>query len=459
MRQTDQLPSASVNEVPGPRGYPFIGILPQLRKSHFLFFADMARQYGDIVHLPAGPRQFYLINRPDGVKRVLVDHHQNYCKGRRTEQNLKLLFGKGLITSEGSFWLRQRRLAQPAFHLQRLSSLVNVMVSETALLLQRWRSFTPLQEPLDVAQEMMRLTLRIVIKTILGLEQETDIEKVGQTSTSALEYITRRAYALWSPPVWIPTPRNLRFRKNVSILDQVVYQIIQQHRTSSREVADLLSMLLGACDEETEEQMSDHQLRDEVITMLVAGHETTANALSWTWYLLSQHHPVQACLLEELSRVLNGRNPLLEDLSRLVYTRMVIEESMRLYPPVALFFRTPLKEDEVCGYRIPAGVEVVLSPYAMHRHPAYWKRPDEFDPTNFSPKEVETRPEFAYFPFGGGPRRCIGNHFAMMEAQIILAMVAQSFRLQLVAGHPIEPKSAVTLRPRYGLPVTLHELK
>ncbi|MDP3767798.1 MAG: cytochrome P450, partial [Dehalococcoidia bacterium] len=252
-----------------------------------------------------------------------------------------------------------------------------------------------------------------------------------------------------------PTPTNLRFRRAMRTLDDIVYGMIEARRNNGADKDDLLSMLLEARDEETGEGMSDKQLRDEVFTMFTAGHETTAAALAWTWYLLSQHPEAEGRLHNELGSVLSGRTPGLDDLQRLPYTRMVIEETLRLYPPVWSIGRMALREDTVLGYRIPAKGQVLLSSYVTHRHPEFWDEPERFDPERFAPERAASRPRYAYFPFGGGPRQCIGNEFAMMEAQLALATLAQRYRLRLVPGQVVEPEPAVTLRPRHGVMVTV----
>ncbi len=260
------------------------------------------------------------------------------------------------------------------------------------------------------------------------------------------------------PPLSVPTPRNLRMQRTIHTLDQLVYRMIAERRSRETERDDLLSMLLSAQDEETGQGMNDRQVRDEVMTLLLAGHETTANTLTWTWYLLSQSPEVERRLHAELNEVLDGRVPTVADLPELKYTRMVIEEALRLYPPTPLLSRKAIAGDEVQGYPIAANSMIMISPYAVHRHPALWEEPERFDPERFTPERAAARSAYAYFPFGGGPRICIGNNFAMMEAQLILSTVAQRYQLRLIPGHPVEPQMVVTLRPRYGLPMTLHPL-
>ncbi len=441
---------------PGPRGHALLGSLPAYRQGRLRFFTDTAREYGGVVRVRLGPRVIHLVSHPDGIKHILQDNHRNYRKGERYDRLVPVL-GRGLLTSEGEFWLRQRRLAQPAFHRQRLGAFATIMTEATAAMLARWEREAWRGQPLDIAAEMMRLTFAIVGRTLFSADVSGEADAVGQALTIALREADRRIRSTIPLPERLPTARNRRVREAIRTLDGVVYNLIAARRDGrdARE-GDLLAMLLAARDEETGEGMSDRQLRDEVMTIVLAGHETTANALAWTWYLLSQHPEAEEHLRAEVATALSGRTPGIEDLAALSYTRMVIEEAMRLYPPAWAVGRTALVDDEIGGYRIPAGKTVVLSPYVTQRLPQFWDDPERFAPERFRPERVAARPRFAYFPFGGGPRLCIGNGFAMLEAQLIVAMVAGRYRLRLVPGQRVEPEPMVTLRPRGGLPMTLH---
>ena len=330
------------------------------------------------------------------------------------------------------------------------------MTSAIGSMLERWQHAVTHHQPLDVAEEMMRLTLRIVGQALFNIDLSDETGIVGQAFTALMapfmDYIYHPV-----PPLGFPTPRNRRIQQSIRTLDAVVLDIITEHCRSGAGNDDLLSMLLEAREEEIGEQMNDRQLRDEVMTLLLAGHETTSNALSWAWYLLSQYPDAERCLHAELEQVLGGRTPAVEDLSRLTYTRMVLEETLRLYPPAVGFNRKALADDEVGGYFVPAVTLIWLSPYVTHRHPDFWERPEVFDPERFSSERSAGRPHFAHYPFGGGPRLCIGNHFAMMEAQLVLATIAQRYQLRLVPDHRVEPQVLLTLRPRGGLPMTLLE--
>jgi cytochrome P450 len=444
---------------PGLRQYlplPY-GWVRQAQRDPLNFFLEGRQRFGDVFRYQVGPYVFFLLSHPDHIKHVLQDHARNYPRSW-FYNFVKLVLGEGLVTSEGAFWRRQRRLAQPAFHRQRIAALAGIMAEMTAAMLARWRGHAGTGQPLDVAAEMMRLTLGIAGQTLFSTDVSGEAAVVGQALPVAMAYINFRINHPIAWPVSVPTPRNLRFKKAMGALDRVVYGIIAQRRKEAKDRGDLLSMLLLARDEETGEGMSDQQLRDEVITFLLAGHETTGVALSWIWYLLSQHPAVERRLRGEVATVLNGRTPTVHDLPHLTYTRMVIEEAMRLYPPVWGIDREVLADDEVGGYHIPAKSVVVLSQFVTHRHPAFWDNPEGFDPERFTPERVAQRPRYAYFPFAGGPHQCIGNEFALMEAQLVVAMVTQTYRLQLMPGYRVEPDPIFTLRPRPGVVMTVERV-
>ena len=440
---------------PGPRGSILFGNLYDVRRDPLRFYLEAQRHYGDVVRLRSFyPFTWHLISHPDDIEHVLRGNYQNYPKGMLIKQ-VAALAGQGLVTSEGELWLRQRRLAQPAFHRQRLAALAGTMAGAAEALVERWHAPAMREQPIDVAVEMMRLTLQVVGQALFSTDISGAADAVGRAMPVALEHIDYRMTHIKLLPDRFPTPRNRRFWQAKRTLDQVVYNTIEERRRAGTDQGDLLSMLLLARDEETGTGMSDTLLRDEVMTILVAGHETTAVALSWTWYLLAQHPEVERRLHAELDAVLGGRTPTFEDLPSLPYTKMVIEETMRLYPPAWGMVRQAREADEIGGYHIPANSIIAIVQYVTHRHQDFWDRPEEFDPERFTPERSASRPRFAYFPFGGGPRQCIGNNFAMMEAQLILATVAQRYRLRLVPGHPVEPRPMLTLRPRYGIRMTV----
>jgi cytochrome P450 len=436
---------------PGPKGYLFLGSLPDFRRDMLGFFARCAWKYGDCVAFRLGWKPCLFINHPDLIEQVLVTDHRRFTKRTFALRLLVPMLGNGLLTSEGDFWLRQRRLAQPAFHPSRIAAYSNIMVSHTERLLARWRD----GETRDVHAEMMSLALGIVAKTLFDAEVGEDVRVVGEALDRMMAYFSSRFEGFFPMPPSFPTPANLRLRRAVWRLNEIVYRIIQERRTSGADRGDLLSMLLHAQDEGDGSQMTDQQLRDEFVTLFLAGHETTANALSWTWYLLAQHPEVEAKLAAELHAVLGGRSPTLADLPRLAYTERVVLESMRLFPPVWGFGREALEEVELGGYRIAPGTTVMMLQWTMHRHPRYFDNPDAFEPDRWADGLAKRLPKYAYFPFGGGPRICIGNSFAMMEAVLVLATLAQQFRFTLVPGQRVIPWPSITLRPKGGIRTVL----
>jgi cytochrome P450 len=448
---------ASGRTAPGPQLGLLEALLRNRKPAHQLDLLTRAsREYGPIVRISVGKRFLHLLDDPDYIRHVLQGNARNYRKSINYEP-LKLVIGEGLLTSEGLSWRRQRRLIQPAFHRRKLETLASVIVEETETVSARWARRAASQEPLNVAAEMTGLTLRAVSRSLLGSDIAHDTHQISEAQAFLNRYVDSRMGGFIHLPPRVPTPRNLRFKRALADLDSVVYGIIDQRIGRNDAGDDLLGMLLEARDEQTGEAMTRVQLRDEVATILLAGHETTANALSWTWYLLAQDKRVQNKLHEELDNTLRGRAPVFADLVELSYTRAVFEEALRLYPPAWAISRRPVEDDVVGGYRIPAGSTVLLSPYVTHRNPRFWANPGAFDPERFYPASARDRPAYAYFPFGGGPRKCIGNGFAMMEAQLVLATLAQRYRLRLLPGQLMEPEPLVTLRPKYGIFATPEE--
>jgi cytochrome P450 len=424
-------------------------VLPQLRSDPVGTFLDAADQYGDIAHLKAGPYHGFLLSDPADIKHVLQDNARNYHKSP-LYQRLRDSLGNGLLTSEDSFWLRQRRLAQPAFHRQRLVAMADVMVSCAEQRLDRWEQTAANGETIDLVAEMMTLTQAIIVRTMFS----TDLGETAEIVNRTWPIINRRiGETFWSTKLetTLPLPANRRFARALRELDTVVYRIIADRRQTRRDEADLLSMFLSARDEETGAGMTDRQLRDEVMTMLLAGHETTSLALSWTYYLLSRHPETERTITDEVDRVIGDRRPGFTHGDQLVYTRRVLEESLRLYPPAWGFSRLALGDDQIGGYRVPNGSIVFLIPFVIHRRPKLWPDPERFDPDRFTPEHESARPRFAYIPFGGGPRGCIGNQFAMLEAQLIVAAIAQRYRIELVPEQTIRPEPLITLRPTPGI--------
>jgi cytochrome P450 len=434
---------------PGPRGYPLVGVLPSLRSDPIRTFLDAADRYGDLVHMKAGPYHGYLLSDPAHVRHVLQDNARNYHKSPLYDR-LRDNLGNGLLTSEDAFWLRQRRLAQPAFHRQRLMAMAGAMVACTEQMLERWDRAAHAGATIEVVEEMMALTQAIIVRTMFS----TDLGGAADVVNRTWPIINRRiGETFWATKLEtsLPLPANRRFWRALGELDAVVYRIIADRRRSGRDEPDLLSMFLSARDEETGEGMTDRQLRDEVMTMLLAGHETTSLALSWTYYLLSRHPDVDRGIADEVDRVVGDERPSFAHLDRLVRTRRAIDESLRLYPPAWGFSRRAMGDDEIGGYRVPKGSLVYVIPFVLHRRPALWPDPDRFDPERFAPELELLRHKFAYIPFGGGPRGCIGNHFAMIEAQLIVASIAQRYRVELLPDQRVRPEPLITLRPSPGL--------
>lgn len=436
-------------QAPGPGG--FLSARP-LMLDPLPFLEKMFRNYGDVVRMRILNLRVYAVAHPEGIKHVLQDNHRNYRKSFDYKILARLL-GQGLVTSEGSLWLKQRRLMQPTFHRQKITGFGALMADCTLQMLERWREGAERREVFDVTTEMMRLTLQIVGRALLSMDLTAQADLIGRNMTIANERFGEMGLSAFAP--WLPTPGNLRFRNAAAVLRKIVLQIIAERRRDGRDYGDLLSMLLAVRDEETGEGMDDEQLRDEVLTLILAGHETTATALSWTWYLLSQNPETERKLHAELDVRLGGRAASVADLPNLPYTGMVIDEAMRLYPPVWAVGRQAIAEDQIMGYCVPKGSNLLLSQWLAHRHPAFWDEPERFEPERFSTGRAAGRPRYAFFPFGGGPRMCIGNLFALTEAQIVLATVAQKYRLRVPANHPVEPLPLVTLRSRHGINVTL----
>lgn len=450
---------------PGPSGTMLSGSLRAMRRDELGMLVEAANRYGDVVRFEFGPRTAhlpaFLIRRPEHVHHVLFDAREQYPKSF-DYQLLARILGQGLVTSEGQLWARQRRLIQPAFRHSEVLGFTEAMIEASIEVQRHWSDLAASAAPVDVASEMMRLTLDVVGRTLFSSDLAGEVDSISPAVGVLVRDLVERMSSgpgiatLLLPQ--LPTPANRRVRHALATLDTVVARLIARRRTLAEDErpADLLSMLLAARDEHTGEAMPDHQIRDEVMTFLVAGHETTANALAWSWYLLSTHPLVAGMLREELRSVLAGRAITAEDLEKLTYTKAVIQESMRLYPPVAAIGREARADDQIDGFAIPARATVLISPWVSHRNPEFWPSPEAFDPERFLPGGPE-HPRLSYIPFGGGPRQCIGGAFALQEALIALGTLAARFDPALVAGHRVEPQLGITLRPRYGLSMTIRE--
>jgi len=416
------------------------------------FIMSTTQRYGDLVHFDLGITHAYLVNQPEAIKHILQDNHRNYTKDTIQYNSLATITGRGLLTSDGDLWFRNRRLEQPAFSRSRVLALDEVVVPAVQAMLARWKAALAGGQPVvDVDAAMMQVTLQVVGKALFGIDLSRDAHSLTGAVLTCLDHIVYKARRMIVPPDWVPLPRSLRFKRALRLLDEAVYALIDARLAADSPGGDLLGMLLQARDPDNGQAMSRQQLRDEVITLLIAGHETVASALTWTFYLLSQSPQAAAVMGAEVQRVLGGRLPTSGDLPDLAYTGQVFDEALRLYPPAWLITRKSLAADCLDGRDVLAGALFIISPYAVHRHPQVWAEPEAFDPGRFAAGAERLRPRFAYIPFGGGPRLCIGNHFALTEARLILAMVAQSFRLELLPGSKVVPDPLVTIRPHGGL--------
>lgn len=438
---------ATVREAPGPKRTLWPGRqMWGFRSDPLGFLSRLARRYGDVSQFRIGPQRAFFLNHPDLIRDLLVTHHERFHKGRAL-QRAKRLLGEGLLTSEEEFHRRQRRLAQPAFHRQRINAYGAQMVEYAERTAARWQE----GETLDVSREMMRLTLAIAGKTLFDADVESEADEVGDALTDVMELFGYLMIPYSELLEHLPLPHTRRFQRARARLDAVIYRIIEDRRRDGRDHGDLLSMLLLAVDEEGDRTgMTNEQLRDEAMTIFLAGHETTANALAWTFYLLSQHPEAEGRLHAELDEVLKGAAPAAEAVPALRYTEMVVAEAMRLYPPAWAVGRTAIADHEAAGYHIPRGSLVLASQFVMHRDARYFPDPERFDPERFTAEARAARPAFAYFPFGGGPRRCIGEGFAWMEATLVLASIARRWRLRLAPGRRVEMQPRLTLRPAKG---------
>ncbi|MHB1558639.1 MAG: cytochrome P450 [Isosphaeraceae bacterium] len=432
-----------------PPGPPRRGLSGNLRA----FSADRlgsldrwAREYGDLVSARFGPMPILFTNHPDLVEEVLVHQNRKFIKHYRLRQ-AKLTLGQGLLTSEGDFWRQQRKLAQPAFHRDRIAGYAALMVEYTDRLLAEWSD----GQARDIQADMMRLTLEIVTKALFGAELGNDAHEVRE----AMETLMHSFLATTASPVivprWIPTPNNLRVKAAIRRLDRVLFRIITRRREENQDRGDLLSMLLAARDDESGRGMTDRQLRDECMTLFLAGHETTASTLAWAWWLLAQHPEAEARLHDEVDAVLGDRLPALADLPRLTFADRIITETLRLYPPGWMLGRESIAPFELGGYRFGKGVTVFMTTYVIHRDPRWFDDPEAFRPERWADGLLQRIPRYAYFPFGGGPRICIGNNFALMEATLVLATIARKYRLCLAPGATVEVLPSMTLRPSHGM--------
>ncbi|MGQ0793597.1 MAG: cytochrome P450 [Deltaproteobacteria bacterium] len=432
----------------GPKGLPLVGCLIPFLRDPLGFLLECVRRGDDIINFRLGYKNIFLLNHPDYIQEVMTNHYANFTKGVAWERG-KIVLGEGLLTSEGEFHRRQRRLAQPAFHRQRIASYAAVMSDCSARLRDEWRD----GGIADISQEMYRLTLTIVSKTLFGADVESDTQEISHALT-VFRQNWWRTFIMPHLPFYktlekLPIPAIAHSNEAKRRLDAVVYRIIRSRR-GGRDTGDLLSMLLAASDADGDNSsMTDTQARDEVMTIFLAGHETTASSLSWAWHLIAEHPEVERKLHAEIDSVLGGRLPEFDDAARLRYTKAVFAEALRLYPPVWLTPRLAQRDYRLGSYTIPAGSILLICPYSIHRHPGYFADPLAFNPERWSAQPADTpSTRFAYIPFGGGPRHCIGEQFAWTEAILVLAAVAQRWRMKSEPGYSVEPEPYVTLRPK-----------
>jgi cytochrome P450 len=434
----------------GPRSLFPGRFLRVMQRDPIPFLNGLAREYGDAVSFRIGPQLLAFFNHPDLVKELLVTHHRSFHKSL-VMQRTKVILGEGLLTSEEEFHKRQRRLAQPAFHRERIARYAEVMVERAAAMRERWRDGAVV----DIHHEMMRLTLSVVAKTLFDAEVEGEEDEIGTALTNLIDLFPLLMNPFSPTLLKLPLPSTIRFRGAIKRLDRTIYGIIEERRASGEDRGDLLSMLLLAQDEEGDGGgMSDVQLRDEAMTIFLAGHETTANALAWTFYLLAQHPDVAQQLSRVLDEILGDRLPTAADYPRLQYVEMVLAESMRLFPPAWAVSRYSIEDVSIGGWDLPKGAVAIVSQSVIHRDPRFWPDPERFDPLRFTAEGKASRPKYAYFPFGAGPRMCIGEGFAWMEGVLLLATLAQKWRMELRSRN-VTPQASITLRPKGGIAMKL----
>lgn len=429
------------------RGAPLVGVIPALRRNPLRFFVETVRDYGDTVLLDVGFEKILMVSRPSSIKHVMQDNRLNYQKSKFVKM-LEPILGDGMFLAEGETWVEQRQTSAPCFQGQHLKAMTRQMRDATSDMVYRWSQKEMQSETIDISQEMMRLALDMVLRSLFSVRLDDRFDTVYDSLTTILRATEKRFWALVPTPQWLPTGENRDYHQALQALDDFVYGIIEERRRDPGEHEDLLTVLLRAADQKGDSPAGRKILRDQVLSIILAGHDTTANGLAWSWILLSQHLDVARKLRAEVDRVLGKRLVTFDDIPNLPYTRAVFDEAIRLYPPLWTYSRSAIADDNIGGLDIPAGTNVMLCAYAVHRRPELWSDPEGFDPDRFAPDAAQKIDRFAYIPFGGGPRRCLGARFATLEATVALAMVSQLFKLELVPGQDLEPEPMITLRPR-----------
>jgi len=448
---------AQPKAIPLTKGMALVGSLPQIIKNPFGFLKQARETYGDIYNLNLGISKMLILNNPRQMQHVFVDNVQNYRKGGGMWDAVRAMLGNGLVVSEGNFWLRQRRMMQPQFHRQRLAALTDLMVSAMNEALDTWEKSANGSD-FNVAPAFNELTMKVITRTLFGTGLDQDeMNRVSKALDYSVNYILK-AIVLNSLPSWMPAPGRKEFEKSIAQIDETVYRIIESGRKTSGAENHLMAMLLDMVDDETGEGMTDQQLRDEVTTLFLAGYETTSIALTWAFDFLAHNPEMMEKLRAEVDAVVGSdRLPTFADLPKMPYSRMVLQETLRIRPSAWQLPRTAIEDDEIDGYHIPAGTNLIGLIYMCHYHPAEWENPDVFDPERFQPDKSEKRHKFAYMPFGAGQRKCIGMDFALMEGQLALAMVAQRYILTKTTENLAEPQLSTTLRPKGGVVVKLEK--
>ncbi len=418
------------------------GSLRRMVREPLRFFQSIASQYGDIVCYRPAPEPAYLINHPNYVRHVLVDNNRNYSKETSSNLLFRKVIGDGLLTSESETWRRQRRMMQPAFHHTRIEQLDGMIVEATRSMLDSWQDAFEANQPIDIAREMAALTLTVTTRSLFGVDLGEEVREIGEIINRAASYLEK--------------PSDPRTIQSTRQFGEIVDRIIRQRKQNFKDGGDLLSSILMARDENTGAAMDDAQLRNQVMTLTLAGYETTASTLTWTWYLLSQHPWARQRLRTDVRNILKERPPQYSDLEHMPYIGRVLDESLRLFPTAWTLGRRALGEDEIDGYYIPANTVIAICIYTLHRHPRFWDQPDVFDPERFSPENIKGRNKFCYIPFGAGPRQCIGNNFGLMEAALVMACILQRFELHLLPGMDVQPQALFVLRPSRDMMMSLH---
>ncbi len=443
---------AQATAAPGPKGNILLRPGTNIRKRAHLYLQQLEKEYGDISKIKFGPFDVVFLANPDYIEHMLLNR-DTYVKVKEGGM-LRHLLGNGLLTSEGEFWMKQRRLIQPVFHKNRLNAFAEKIVTATRDMMAGWQGRQ--EEAVDIYNEMNKVTLDIVGKTLFSTNVKGEFAKVSRALTLMFEAVTRRS-RLMRFPLWVPLPSHLRIQNNLKVLDETIQEIINRRRKETGKFDDLLTMLMEVEDADTRERMTDKQLRDEVLTTFIAGHETTANAMAYTFYLLAKNPGAQKKVQQEIAAVLDGSTLTFEKLQKLEYTTMVIKESMRLYPPAWMIVREAAHDDVIGGYQIKKGDKILTSPYVMQRSERHWQNPEAFMPERFANDKIKAISRYAYFPFGGGARLCVGNNFAMMEMQIILAEVCAQYNFTLPADYDLKVTPMITLRPGETVPLKLEK--